>query len=275
LESSPLPWDKPERETTTASAESAEQPTTPSTEAPAVTEPAEPQATLPPEPESLPQTEVPAEPEPEPEPEPVEELPPPIAWTEEQVNEARAQCHEQLAGLSITYIEVATIGVSNGCGIAAPVEVTFIGSADPVEISPPATLNCTLVAALARWVDDTLQPAAYSEFDEAVSRIRNASSYVCRRRNGRPDGKLSEHALGNALDVAAFIWQDESTVTVEDGWPSVLGELLPGAEAKFLKAVHAGACETFSTVLGPDANAAHADHFHFDLGRGGQYQICE
>jgi len=34
----------------------------------------------------------------------------------------------------------------------------------------------------------------------------------------------------------------------------------------FLEEVHGGACQLFSVVLGPDYNAAHADHFHFDMG---------
>jgi hypothetical protein len=37
------------------------------------------------------------------------------------------------------------------------------------------------------------------------------------------------------------------------------------AEAAFLRRLHDGACGTFTTVLGPDANAAHRNHFHFDL----------
>jgi hypothetical protein len=47
-------------------------------------------------------------------------------------------------------------------------------------------------------------------------------------------------------------------------------------EASFLRRLHRGACEAFSTVLGPDANEAHRDHFHFDLAarrRSGSY--CE
>jgi hypothetical protein len=37
------------------------------------------------------------------------------------------------------------------------------------------------------------------------------------------------------------------------------------AEALFLRRLHRGACEVFGTVLGPEANAAHRDHFHLDL----------
>jgi hypothetical protein len=38
-----------------------------------------------------------------------------------------------------------------------------------------------------------------------------------------------------------------------------------GAEAQFLRRLHKGACDVFGTVLGPEANAAHRDHFHLDL----------
>jgi len=37
------------------------------------------------------------------------------------------------------------------------------------------------------------------------------------------------------------------------------------AEAQFLRRLHRSACEVFGTVLGPEANAAHRDHFHLDL----------
>lgn len=36
-------------------------------------------------------------------------------------------------------------------------------------------------------------------------------------------------------------------------------------QASFLRNVHRGACEHFGTVLGPEANDAHRDHFHFDM----------
>ena len=42
-------------------------------------------------------------------------------------------------------------------------------------------------------------------------------------------------------------------------------------EARFLRAVHEGACDYFDVVLGPDYNRAHADHFHFDRGA---YRAC-
>lgn len=36
-------------------------------------------------------------------------------------------------------------------------------------------------------------------------------------------------------------------------------------EAVFLKRLHEGSCAVFATVLGPEANEAHRDHFHLDM----------
>ena len=47
------------------------------------------------------------------------------------------------------------------------------------------------------------------------------------------------------------------------------------AEAGFLRRLHKGACGTFGTVLGPEANEAHRDHFHFDLAARRRNAFCE
>jgi hypothetical protein len=204
-----------------------------------------------------------------------DEAPAPRAWSREEIDAAREQCREVLSGLAITYREVDAIGAAQDCGIAAPIEVSQLGIYHPVEVSPPAILNCTMAAALHEWVETVLQKSAMAAFAVPVTRIQNSSGYACRRRNNNPDGKLSEHALGNAFDVSAFYFADREPVSVKDDWPGVIGALLPDAPARFLVQVNEGACTVFSTILGPRANASHQDHFHFDLGRGGRYLICE
>ena len=68
------------------------------------------------------------------------------------------------------------------------------------------------------------------------------------------------------------------------GEPSHLGGAKPAATApspptshkqQFLKAVHASACRTFGTVLGPEANAMHENHFHFDMAERQGKHFCE
>ena len=43
----------------------------------------------------------------------------------------------------------------------------------------------------------------------------------------------------------------------------------------FLRRLHKGACGTFGTVLGPDANEDHRNHFHFDLASRKHSAFCE
>jgi hypothetical protein len=49
----------------------------------------------------------------------------------------------------------------------------------------------------------------------------------------------------------------------------------PTPESAFLKKLHAGACGTFTTVLGPESNEAHRNHFHFDLAERKRGAFCQ
>jgi hypothetical protein len=44
-----------------------------------------------------------------------------------------------------------------------------------------------------------------------------------------------------------------------------LAAAVQAGRRQFLRDAHSGACKIFSTVLGPDANAAHKNHFHVDM----------
>jgi hypothetical protein len=89
-----------------------------------------------------------------------------------------------------------------------------------------------------------------------------AGSYSCRAmNNGTGTSRTSEHAFGNAVDVFSFRLNDNRVITVKDGWRG------SPEEQNFLREVFVGACEHFSTVLGPGADPMHYDHFHIDLAR--------
>ena len=206
-------------------------------------------------------------------------------WSTVEVAEARRACARLLKGVALTYTEAEPIGGPGRCGIAAPIKVTSIGDKNSVTVSPPAILNCQLAAAAVRWMDTKVQVLSLAAFGEPVAKIRNAASYVCRRRNNSNNGKLSEHALGNAIDVSSFTLASGTTVTVLKGWRGQKDETLveevvskviirETPESRFLKQVHKGACEVFSTILGPEADKYHVDHFHLDLGRDGRYLVC-
>ena len=52
-------------------------------------------------------------------------------------------------------------------------------------------------------------------------------------------------------------------------------DIAKSAEAQFLRRLHKGACGVFGTVLGPEANEAHRDHFHFDLAHRRHSAYCQ
>jgi hypothetical protein len=142
-----------------------------------------------------------------------------------------------------------------------PAQGTVTGSVGPVALKPTATLACPIVSALDRWLAESVQPAAMRWFGVRVVEIKQISAYSCRGMNGNPNAHISEHAFGNALDIAAFILADGRRITVKGGWKG-----LPEEQA-FLHDVQDSACQVFTTVLAPGSNVYHYDHIHVDLMR--------
>ena len=175
-------------------------------------------------------------------------------WTEAVIASATAQC--ATLGIEIKPLPPIKKGL---CGNPAPVLLPVIGAAT---VRPAATLSCPLAANLARWLSQSVQPLALKHFGEKVQQIRNVSSYVCRNRYGDTNTRISEHAYANALDIAHFELQSGQKVSVLNDWDKIEGQ--PNQKSAFLHAVHKSACQWFGTVLGPNANAAHKDHFHLD-----------
>ncbi|MBR1151780.1 extensin family protein [Bradyrhizobium sp. JYMT SZCCT0428] len=136
-----------------------------------------------------------------------------------------------------------------------------VNTVGPVAIKPTATLACPIVSVLDRWLADSVQPAAQRWFGVRVVEIRQISAYSCRGMNGNPNSHISEHAFGNALDIASFTLADGRRVTVKGGWRGM------PEEQGFLRDVQASACQQFNTVLAPGSNRHHEDHIHVDLMR--------
>jgi len=156
-------------------------------------------------------------------------------------------------------VQMTPIDGPGVCGLERPLRVSGLAGGS-VAVSPPALIGCPLTAALDRWLKNSIQPAARRYFGSRVVEITQIASYGCRGRDGNNWGKISEHAFGNALDVAAFRLANGQTVTVVHGWAGG-----PPREQAFLQAVFAGACAEFYTVLGPGSDRFHYNHFHVDL----------
>ena len=126
--------------------------------------------------------------------------------------------------------------------------------------APDAT--CVVDAGLVLWMRNGVQPAAERFLGTRVAEVEHFGTHACRRIYGRAEGAWSQHATGNAIDVAGFVLADGRRVSIRRDWTS------GGAAGVFLHAAHDAACGAFGTVLGPDYNAAHADHFHLDQAGG-------
>jgi len=154
--------------------------------------------------------------------------------------------------------------------LGPPRDQILTASAAPVEVKPAATLACPIVSALDQWISRAVQPAAQRWFRQPVVEIKQISAYSCRGMNGNPNAHISEHAFGNALDIAEFTLADGHKISVQYGWHG------SPEEQGFLHDVQLAACEDFTTVLAPGANVYHYNHIHVDLMRhyNGRH-ICE
>ncbi len=90
--------------------------------------------------------------------------------------------------------------------------------AGTIGIGPDATLGCPITTALEIWMRYSVQPAAIAYFGMPVVEIKQISAYACRTRNNQRGAELSEHAFGNAIDIAGFVLANGRTVVVKSGW---------------------------------------------------------
>ncbi len=288
----------------------------------------------------------------------------PHTWSPAEIEQARAHCSTVLRGVDAVMAPEDPIK-DGECGSPVVFKVSSVSKGPAVELSPPVTLTCDMVAALDKWLKRDVQPQARSLLGGSIVKIDTMSSYSCRNAYGRTKTRLSEHGKANAIDIAGFSTAKETT-TVLAGWgptarelkaiaakmeaeraaaaqaaarqgqqpqgsgtgslprvihppsaggsmqtvPGVMisgpnGVLMPAApglgygpsrlggpkqpEAKvpvvvhgdkdpkrrFLREIHASACKHFGTVLGPEANNAHKNHFHLDMAPRQRGNFCE
>ncbi|MEE4348603.1 MAG: extensin family protein [Pacificimonas sp.] len=167
-------------------------------------------------------------------------------------------CYARLDRLPIEYRRLPPRRTAEGCGFDDGVQLLDIG----VPVPGLTAISCPAAEALYHWIDEDVQAAARERIGSAVVRVQSYGTYACRAVNSRPGARLSQHAFGNAVDIAAFTFADGEVIRVESGWRE------GGATTAFLRDVHRAACRRFRTVIGPDGDRFHQDHFHMDMGPG-------
>lgn len=221
---------------------------------------------------ALPQEQPPEPPLPQPRP---DNLGVPQAQAREDEEPARiyqTACPALLTGRVVG--EIQTPLAERQCGLQSPVGLSAL-MVNGREIALPGSpvTNCAMAAALANWAE-AVDAYARATRGTGIASLATGPGYQCRLRYGADAGFLSEHGRGNALDIVSVGFEDGSSVSVLDDWKRLPVE----GDAKFLAFAHGAACARFTTVLGPEANEDHEDHFHFDLGCHGRNcaaVICE
>ncbi len=144
----------------------------------------------------------------------------------------------------------------------------------PVEITPPFQER------LERF-ERVVVEVATEFYGRPPRRVRHMGAFSCRTSRNR-SYRLSEHALGNAIDVAGFDFGPASAEQpLADGLPERLAqpfevrvlrhwdesEGVSGTHARFLRELTARLTsrrDIFRSAIGP-AHPGHHDHFHFDM----------
>ncbi|MFG0410201.1 extensin family protein [Pseudomonas sp. NY5710] len=172
-----------------------------------------------------------------------------------------ALCRQALATSQLRYRAQADSPASANC----PLENVWRIEAGKARLSSSFLASCPLAVAYALFEHHALQPVAQRVLGQPVTQVDHLGSFACRNVYHRKQGRLSQHATANALDISGFRLQDGQRIVLARDWQA------GGAKAQFLREVQQAACQSFSTVLGPDYNAAHHNHFHLDMGR---WQVC-
>jgi len=169
------------------------------------------------------------------------------------------QCHGDLARERVGFRVLEDRQFGGGCTAVGAVQLTEIGT----PVTNIEAMTCPLARQFARWSREAVQPAASRLLGSPVRRIETFGTYACRGVNGRAGARLSEHAYANAVDVSAFVLADGRRVTVQEGWNGDDPDV-----RQFLRDIHQAGCRRFAIGLGPDSDAYHYNHLHFDMGRG-------
>ena len=179
---------------------------------------------------------------------------------------AGRQCLAALGGTVTRYSALADRYDGDGCGLRNAVTLDGVkGDLATLEIARLGPVACPTAQAFTAWARFGVDRAARQLLGSPIARIETFGSYACRNVAG--SGRRSAHATADAIDVAAFVLADGRRVSVKDDWHDG-----GASERQFLRTVQQSACKRFGTVLGPEYNRDHHDHFHLE--RGGTGGFC-
>ncbi|HZU63239.1 MAG TPA: extensin family protein [Novosphingobium sp.] len=176
---------------------------------------------------------------------------------------AGAQCMADLHQRQAGFAPLPDAYYGGGCATINTVRLLSLhGDTDALAVSNLGPVTCPLADAFAGWARYGVDRAARLALGSPLARIETMGSYNCRNIAG--SDHRSAHATADAIDVSGFVLADGRHISVLSQWSAGTAE-----ERYFLRLVHTSACKRFGTVLGPDYNPAHRNHFHLELSAAG------
>ncbi len=173
------------------------------------------------------------------------------------------RCISDLAADGAQFTRTANRTDAPGCSYTGAVSLSALsGDRSGISVSNLGALKCSAARGLSGWARFGIDRAARDYLGSGLARIETMGSYSCRNVAGT--SRRSGHARAEAIDIGAFVLEDGRRISVLSDWNGGTKE-----ERQFLRRIHESACKRFGTVLGPDYNAAHRDHFHVETGGGG------
>jgi len=173
-------------------------------------------------------------------------------------------CHAKLTQAGARFSPIPDSYSAPGCNKIGTVQLSALsGDRSQFSISNLGAVECETAAAFSNWARFGVDRAARQILGSPLMRIETMGSYACRNIAG--SNRRSAHARGAAIDVSGFVLEDGRRIVLKEDWNG--GTV---AEREFLRVVHRSACKRFGTVLGPEYNAAHRDHFHLE-GNGNKF----
>ncbi len=185
--------------------------------------------------------------------------------------EQASTCLRALAAMGTSFAPVPQSETSLACQVDTPVRLnSFVTKAGVVKLPDQPIFKCAFALKLSQFVEQQMQPLVQKNMGSAIVAMGTGPGFNCRGRNGDSSARMSEHAVGDAVDIEYMKLANASRIQVKDALS------VESPSFAFLRDLRASACNEFTTVLGPGANAAHAEHFHIDLEvRRGGYRLCE
>lgn len=169
-----------------------------------------------------------------------------------------ANCISDLGSGGARFNALPDTYAAPGCHKLGTVQLmSLAGDRGTFGISNLGPVKCDVASAFSNWARYGVDRAAREILGSRLARIETMGSYVCRNVAGT--SKRSAHSRAEAIDVAGFVLVDGRRVSLKQDWNG--GTL---AEREFLRVVKSSACKRFGTVLSPEYNRAHADHFHLE-----------